>query len=188
MSSSAYFIGVTAKGLSLRRLSSRVLLHNFSVCPAYLPYDESVEFTRVDGQRFRHEAADLTNADPEITMFPFNKLPNSSKTPPGLERKILRHMPAAFLGTLVLCGIPSLCVRLADIQGSQIAIDALIHRVDIMALAVLMVVWNIAFAITTGAVLIVLMKGPGYVADGYKLIDADSPEKLVEKPWVADRK
>ena len=121
-------------------------------------------------------------------MFLFNKLPNPTKAPPGLERKILRHMPAAFLGALVLCAAPSVFVRLVDWQGSQIAIDAMIHRVDIMAFAVLMVVWNIAFMITTGAVLVVLMKGPGYVADGYKLIDSDSPEKLVDKPWVADRR
>ena len=121
-------------------------------------------------------------------MFPFNKLPNSTKAPPGLERKILRYMPIAFLGMTALCALPSIFVRLLDWQGSQLAIDALIHRVDIMAFAVLMVLWNVAFAVTTGAVLVVLMKGPGYVADGYKLIDSESPEKLVDKPWVADRK
>ncbi len=120
----------------------------------------------------------------------FSKLPGYSsrgKSAPGIERKILRWMPYAFLTIIFLCGLPSVMVRLMEWQGSDLAVEAFIGRVDMMAAGVFFTLFNAAFVVTTGAIVITLMKGPGYVADGYKLIDSESPEKLSDKPWVGDR-
>lgn len=120
----------------------------------------------------------------------FNKLPgytSRGKSAPGLERKILRWIPYAFLTIIFLCGLPSVMVRLMEWQGSAHSIEAFIGRVDMMAVGVFFVLFNATFALTIGAILILLMKGPGYVADGYKLIDSESPEALSDKPWVGDR-
>lgn len=120
----------------------------------------------------------------------FSKLPgytSRGKSSPGLERKILRWMPYTFLTIIFLCGLPSVMVRLMEWQGSDLSIEAFIGRVDMYALGVFFTLFNVAFMVTTGAVLVYLMKGPGYVADGYKLIDSESPEKLCDKPWVGDR-
>jgi len=122
--------------------------------------------------------------------FLFSKLPGYSsrgKSTPGLERKILKWMPFAFLTIVFLCGLPSVMVRYMEWQGSDLAVEAFIGRVDMYALGAFFTLFNAAFVVTTGAVLIMLMKGPGYVADGYKLIDSDSPEKLNDKPWIGDR-
>jgi hypothetical protein len=122
--------------------------------------------------------------------FLFSKLPGYSsrgKSAPGLERKILKWMPFAFLTIIFLCGLPSVMVRYMEWQGSDLAVEAFIGRVDMYALGAFFTLFNAAFVVTTGAVLIMLMKGPGYVADGYKLIDSDSPEKLNDKPWIGDR-
>lgn len=120
----------------------------------------------------------------------FSKLPGYSsrgKSAPGVERKILRWMPYAFLTIIFLCGLPSVMVRMMEWQGSDLAVEAFIGRVDMIAAGVFFTLFNAAFVVTTGAILITLMKGPGYVADGYKLIDSESPEKLSDKPWVGDR-
>lgn len=120
----------------------------------------------------------------------FGKLPgytSRGRSVPGIERKILRWMPYAVLTIIFLCGLPSVMVRLMKWQGSDLAVEAFIGRVDMLAAGVFFTLFNAAFVITTGAVLITLMKGPGYVADGYKLIDSESPEKLADKPWVGDR-
>lgn len=120
----------------------------------------------------------------------FSKLPgytSRGKSTPGIERKILRRMPFVFLTTIFLCGLPSVLVRLMEWQGSDLAVEAFIGRVDMYALGAFFTLFNVAFVVTTGAILITLMKGPGYVADGYKLIDSESPEKLSDKPWVGDR-
>ncbi|MFA7669424.1 MAG: hypothetical protein WCX93_08770 [Burkholderiaceae bacterium] len=124
-------------------------------------------------------------------MLPlFSKLPgytSRGKSSPGLERKILRAMPYAFLTIIFLCGLPSVMVRLMEWKGGDLAVEAFIGRVDMLAIGVFFTLFNAAFVVTTGAVLVTLMKGPGYVADGYKLIDSDSPEELSDKPWVGDR-
>src|SRR5690606_31403033 len=107
-----------------------------------------------------------------------SKLPgytSRGKSSPGLERKILRWMPYTFLTIIFLCGLPSVMVRLMEWQGSDLSIEAFIGRVDMYALGVFFTLFNVAFMVTTGAVLVYLMKGPGYVADGYKLIDSESP-------------
>ncbi len=125
-------------------------------------------------------------------MLPlFNKLPgytSRGKSTPGLERKVLRSMPYAFLTIIFLCGLPSVMVRWMEWQGSERSVEAFIGRVDMMALGVFFTLFNVAVMVTIGAILITLMKGPGYVADGYKLIDSESPEKLIDKPWIGDRK
>ncbi|NLC36933.1 MAG: hypothetical protein GX772_10925 [Alcaligenaceae bacterium] len=125
-------------------------------------------------------------------MLPlFKKLPgytSRGKSTPGLERKVLRSMPYAFLTIIFLCGLPSVMVRWMEWQGSERSIEAFIGRVDMMALGVFFTLFNVAVMVTIGAILITLMKGPGYVADGYKLIDSESPEQLVDKPWIGDRK
>ena len=120
----------------------------------------------------------------------FKKLPgytSRGKSAPGLERKVLRWMPYAFLTIIFLCGLPSVMVRLMQWEGSDRAIEAFIGRVDMMAAGIFFALFNAAFVLTIGSILITLMKGPGYVADGYKLIDSESPEKLRDESWVGDR-
>ena len=122
--------------------------------------------------------------------FLFSKLPgytSKGKSTPGLERKILRYMPFAFLTIIFLCVLPSVMVRYMEWKGSEMAVAAFIGRVDMIAAGVFFTLFNAAFVVTTGAILVTLMKGPGYVADGYKLIDSESPEKLSDKPWIGDR-
>lgn len=122
--------------------------------------------------------------------FLFSKLPgytSKGKSTPGLERKILRYMPFAFLTIIFLCGLPSVMVRYMEWKGSEMAVAAFIGRVDMIAAGVFFTLFNAVFVVTTGAILVTLMKGPGYVADGYKLIDSESPEKLSDKPWIGDR-
>jgi len=122
--------------------------------------------------------------------FLFTKLPgytSRGKATPGLERKLLRWMPYIFLTIVFLCVAPSVMVRYMEWQGSDLAIEAFIGRVDMIAAGVFFTLFNAVAMVTIGCVLIMLMKGPGYVADGYKLIDSDSPEKLCDKPWIGDR-
>ena len=120
----------------------------------------------------------------------FSKLPGYSsrgKSTPGMERKILRWMPYGFLTIIFLCGLPSVMVRLMEWEGSTHAVEAFIGRVDMFAVGIFFALFNAAVMLTIGSILIALMKGPGYVADGYKLIDSDSPEKLCDDSWVGDR-
>ena len=107
-------------------------------------------------------------------MSPFNRLPGSRTEPPGLERRVLRALPAMLaLGTL-LPALYVLALHLMALGGA----DELVRRVEMTRYVAtgaiilnLMVVMQIAML----AGIVVLMKGHGYVADAYALPDGAQP-------------
>lgn len=105
----------------------------------------------------------------------FNKLPGFQRTPPGIERTILRGLPrVTLLGSLLLC-LPPLLVRLLPdgLAGTDAALLA--TTVDIYAISLLILHWTVVFTVAIGAFIVMVMKGPAYVADAYPLSDADFP-------------
>lgn len=106
----------------------------------------------------------------------FNKLPGSQRSPAGLERKILRWIPVTLTLGLGLLVLPSFILRLTGRQGW--GADQAASMTDIYAMGAILFYCNMIFTVATGAFIVMLMKGPGYVADAYPLSDADSPRKL----------
>lgn len=107
----------------------------------------------------------------------FRKLPGFRQTPAGQERQVLRRLPGILtLGTLLLC-LPSLAVRLwwADTPAYEVA--ASITTVDIYAISVLVLHWTVVLTVGIGAVIVMVMKGPAYVADAYPMEGMDRPDK-----------
>lgn len=106
---------------------------------------------------------------------PFRKLPGFTKSPPGLERKILRLIPRVLLAGTVLILLPSLVARIWNIEQAPWMIEKFITTIDIYAFGLLSVLWTALFTIGVGAITVMVMKGPAYVADAYPLPDADRP-------------
>jgi len=103
------------------------------------------------------------------------KLPNSRREPPGLEWTILKKLPKVlFAGTLIPLAI-SLSGRLFEPQGTAAEIAKHIKSVDIMCIATLVTLWMAALTVAIGCCVVVIMKGPAYVADAYELPDSESP-------------
>jgi hypothetical protein len=107
----------------------------------------------------------------------FHKLPGFPASPPGMERPVLRAMPRVLIWSVILLGLPSLLVRSVAWPATEQEIARLTSTVDIYALALLMLHVNVVVFITIYAVIIMVMKGPGYVADAYPLQDADEPAR-----------
>lgn len=105
------------------------------------------------------------------------KLPNSRRSPAGLERKIWAKLPAAFLaGTL----IPAFAYAYARFMPSPTVgetVEKYLAGVEIAAIATVITAWTAVFTVAIGCVIVMLMKGPAYVADPYPLSDADEPGK-----------
>jgi hypothetical protein len=107
--------------------------------------------------------------------FFFKKLPGFTQSPPGLEREVLRLLPRILLlGTLFLC-VPSLLARIYPWDGSQTLVALRITSIDIYMISALTLHWSIAITVALAAFIVMVMKGPAYVADGYPLEDADAP-------------
>lgn len=105
----------------------------------------------------------------------FNRLPGFTRTPPGKERAVLRQLPKyLWLGSLLLV-IPSLVVRLLAGEGESL----LIMSTDIYVVSLIVLHWTVILTVAIAAFIIMVMKGPAYVADAYPLIEA---ETLARKP------
>lgn len=85
-------------------------------------------------------------------------------------------MPKILLGAIFVPALMSVFVRLFPVSGSAAEIARHQHGIDILAIALCVTALTAIFTVTIACVIIVVMKGPAYVADAYKLNDADRPD------------
>lgn len=99
----------------------------------------------------------------------FKRLAGQVPTLAGAERVVLRLLPRILLvGTLVL-GLPSFVWRLFAEVAPGLAM------VDIYCVSLVVLHWTVVFTVGIGAFIVMVMKGPAYVADAYPLSDAERP-------------
>jgi len=112
----------------------------------------------------------------------FKRLPGFQQTPAGHERDVLRWLPKALMaGSLLLC-LPSLAVRLWWAGAPDYGVAARITTVDIYAISALVLHWTAVLTVGIGAVIVLVMKGPAYVADAYPLQGSDRPDRPLPPP------
>ncbi|MEN9905265.1 MAG: hypothetical protein RLZZ555_1830 [Pseudomonadota bacterium] len=103
----------------------------------------------------------------------FNKLPGFRKTPAGLERVILRELPrATLLGTGALL-LPSLLVRLLEWQAPALESAGGLAMLDVYVISLVVLHWTVMLTVGIGAFIVMVMKGPAYVADPYPLQESE---------------
>jgi hypothetical protein len=105
------------------------------------------------------------------------KLPNSRREPPGLEWVLLKKLPMILLGGTLVPLFVSLGSRLYPPSGTPSEIAKQLKTVDIFAFATGLTLWTAVFTVALGCVVVMLMKGPAYVADAYDLSDAERPRR-----------
>lgn len=109
-------------------------------------------------------------------MTKFFKRLHDGCEPPGLERAILRRLPKALLiGTLIPVGLSVLVRALPPGDGVDPAKAVL--NVDIFAFATALTFWTAVLTVAIGCVVVVIMKGPAYVADAYPVEHANRPQR-----------
>jgi hypothetical protein len=108
-------------------------------------------------------------------MSMFNKLPGFERAPAGLEWVLLRRMPMFALAGTVL---PPLCygaMQLAAVWASDVVSAKLATSIEIALASLVILYWTIVFTVALACVIVMIAKGPAYVADAYPLPDADAP-------------
>lgn len=103
------------------------------------------------------------------------KLPGFQRTPYGFEVRLLRMLPSVLLaGTVLPAGLAGLG-RLLFSQGSLTEIEHQIQTFDFVMIGLAIFIWTAAHTVAIGCVIVWLMKGPAYVADGYEVSHSDKP-------------
>ena len=103
----------------------------------------------------------------------FRKIRNQ-RSAPGIERQIWRLLPAAALASVLGPIAIAVGARLLS-DGSDADIAKATATADIFAVAAATTLLTAVFTVGVGCVIVMIMKGPAYVADGYELRDADRP-------------
>ena len=109
------------------------------------------------------------------------KIPNSHRSPPGLERKIWRKLPAALLASTLIPGFAYGYARLFPSPSIGETVEKYLTGVEIAAFATVITAWTAVLTVAIGCVVVMLMKGPAYVADAYPLADAEHPRRKQEQ-------
>ena len=107
------------------------------------------------------------------------KLPNSRRSASGAEWLIWRKLPMIFaVGT----ALPLLALlTLHWLTDSTAPADARwLQMADYLVMGVVLVHWTAVLTVGIGCVIVMLMKGPAYVADGYPVSHSDQPKSDVE--------
>lgn len=106
-----------------------------------------------------------------------NKLPGYRREPSGLEWRLLRRLPVLLLGGTLVPVLFAVASRLWPPSGTPVALEAHFQFIDIVAIALVVTAWTAVLTLAVGCCVVVIMKGPAYVADRYDLSDSESPRR-----------
>ena len=105
---------------------------------------------------------------------------HNHRYPAGLERVILKKIPKYLAAGIVIPVFMSVFVRIPSITeifaDSATEISKLQTGIDILGIAIFFMMLSLVFTVAIGCVIVVLMKGPAYIADAYELEDSDKPD------------
>jgi polyferredoxin len=106
---------------------------------------------------------------------------HNHRYPPGLERVLLRKIPKYLLGSIIIPLFMVIFVRLPPIENlfaSTAEEIAKLHTtIDYLSIAIFVGVLPVILTLFIGCIIVILMKGPAYIADAYDLDDADKPDE-----------
>lgn len=94
----------------------------------------------------------------------FNKLPGFIKSPSGLEWNLFRKIPLIFtIGTAIPCAV------MLAIYFNNEALNPEQQKTIYLCLGIIFSHWFFVGATTIGCIVVMIMKGPAYVADPYEM-------------------
>lgn len=98
----------------------------------------------------------------------FNKLPGYVRYPLGTEWTLLKRLPIIFgLGSVLIC------IPILNLYFEQNLTAPEHQKTVYLCLGLLFTHWFFVGAAAIGCAVVVIMKGPGYVADPYELPKED---------------
>lgn len=110
----------------------------------------------------------------------FKKIEPTRRAASGLEWRLWRKLPLIALAGTVL---PLLCLGLVHLLGACAPDAAEARRIQMMDYVIGgVILFHCSMVVTAGigCVIVMVMKGPGYVADGYKVSHSDQPRATPE--------
>jgi len=86
-------------------------------------------------------------------------------------------MPSVWLAGTILPALMALAARWFLSGGTAAELARHIQMFDYMMIGLAIFVWTLVLTVTIGCVIVWLMKGPAYVADGFEVSHSDRPRR-----------
>ena len=102
----------------------------------------------------------------------FTRLEGQHRSAPGLEWKLFKKLPLCLLGGAIVPLLIALGGRIFPPEGSAADVAKQLSTLDIFSIAVGLTAWSAIITLCVGCIIVIVMKGPAYVADGYSPDDA----------------
>lgn len=105
------------------------------------------------------------------------KLPGYQRTPAGFELRLLRMMPTVWLAGTLLPALMAFAARYLLTGDTAAELARNIQMFDYAMIGLVILLWTLVLTVTIGCIIVWLMKGPAYVADGYEVSHSDKPRR-----------
>jgi nitrate reductase NapE component len=105
-----------------------------------------------------------------------NKLPGFTRSPYGFELRTLKMLPNVLLAGTALPAFAAWLGRLYFADENLVALEKRIQTFDFTMIGVAVFVWTAVLTVGIYCIIVWLMKGPAYVADGYEVSHSDKPK------------
>ena len=89
---------------------------------------------------------------------------------------MLRCLPRVLVFGTLLLALPSLATRIFLGAEGVAEASTVLQMVDILALSIVVLHWTAVFTVAIAALIVMVMKGPAYVADAYPVEDSETPD------------
>ena len=113
----------------------------------------------------------------------FRKLPGYRRAQSGFEWVLFRRLPwIALAGTVLAVAVPGVAWLALPAAVDPLS-DPLLMRLVYIMIGAVVVHWAAVGTLAIGCIIIMVMKGPAYVADAYPLGDREAPAPpIVTRP------
>ena len=106
-----------------------------------------------------------------------HKLSGFTQSPAGLEWRLLRLMPTMCVAGTLSPALAALAARFVIDGNTEAELVRHIQIFEFLMIGLVLFVWSLVLTLAIGCVIVWLMKGPAYVADGYELSHSDKPRQ-----------
>lgn len=111
----------------------------------------------------------------------FRRLPGSRREPAGMERVVLRRLPKILVIGSLLLALPALLARLVNALAPAVWSAGSLMSTDIYVVSLIILHWTVVLTVAIAAFIILVMKGPAFVADAYPLEEMETLESSTAK-------
>ncbi len=88
---------------------------------------------------------------------------------------MLRLMPTVCVAGTLLPALMAWMARYLITEGSVAELARRIQLFDFLMVGLVIFIWTLVLTLTIGCVIVWIMKGPAYVADGFEVSHSDEP-------------